>query len=142
MSCAVVFPLLFLGIIVLFFGAIAAGLLFYLSRLKKRMRAIGDTPLSKVGELREGLGKVRGQVVGQEEPLVSPLSKTPCLYYRFKVEEQRSRVVSHGPRGGSHVQTYWHSVIDDKKAVRCAVEKALPAQLRARSPGRRETPSG
>ncbi|HEY7310692.1 MAG TPA: hypothetical protein VH643_15115 [Gemmataceae bacterium] len=122
MSCGVIFPLLFLVIIVVFLGAILAFLLFSISRLKKRMKAIGDTPLSQVGELREGLGKVQGQILGQDEPLISPLSGTPCVYYRFKVEEQRTRVVSGGPQGGSHTHTYWHPVIDDKKAVRCSIE--------------------
>jgi hypothetical protein len=122
MNCGIILPLLFLLIIVVFFGGIAAGLLFYLSRLNKRMKAIGDTPLSKAGELRDGLSKVHGQVVGQGEPLVSPLSKTPCVYYRFKVEEQRTRTVSGGPRSGAHTHTYWHPVIDDKKAIRCSLE--------------------
>jgi hypothetical protein len=122
LGCGVIFPLLFLLIIVVFFGAIVAFLLFNISRLKKRMKAIGDTPLSQVGELREGLGKVQGQILGQDEPLISPLSQTPCVYYRFKVEEQRTRTVSSGPRGGAHTHTYWHPVIDDKKAVRCSIE--------------------
>lgn len=122
MSCGIIFPLIFLFIIVVFFGGIATALLLYLMRLKKRMKVIGDTPLSKVGELREGLGKVRGQVLGLEKPLISPLSKTPCVYYRLKVEEQRSRTISHGPHGGTHRQNYWHAVVDDKQAVRCAIE--------------------
>lgn len=48
MSCGFIFPLFFLLIVLLFFAGIVTGLLIYLARLKKRLKAIGDTLLSKV----------------------------------------------------------------------------------------------
>jgi hypothetical protein len=118
----VILPLLMLLFVVLVFGLVAAVIVYYLVRLRKRVKAIEDTPLSNVGELEEGLGKVRGRVVALQEQIVSPLGKTPCVYYRFLVEEQRSRTVGTGPQGQSHVQMYWHPMVDDKQAVACAIE--------------------
>jgi hypothetical protein len=47
-------------------------------------------PRSRVAKLRPGLRKVRGQVAPLGEPLHSPVTDRPCVYYRLRVYEDRS----------------------------------------------------
>lgn len=48
-------------------------------------------PRSRVAKLRPGLRKVRGQVIPLGEPLHNPVTDQPCVYYRLRVYEDRSR---------------------------------------------------
>ncbi len=63
----------------------------WLSALK-RLRAIRDTPTSKVASAAQGYVELigRGQPFGAP-PLLSKLTQLPCLWYRYKVEEHASR---------------------------------------------------
>lgn len=60
----------------------------WLSALR-RLRAIRDTPTSKIASAAQGYVELigRGQQFG-ETPLISKLRQLPCLWYRFKIEEQ------------------------------------------------------
>jgi len=53
----------------------------------------------------------------EDDLLESPYSGVPCVYYRFKVEEQRHRV-----SGKGRTNTYWATVIDDKEFAKCGVD--------------------
>jgi hypothetical protein len=48
-------------------------------------------PRSRIAKLRPGFRKVRGQVAPLGEPLRSPVTDRPCVYYRLRVYEDRSR---------------------------------------------------
>ncbi|HET7833598.1 MAG TPA: GIDE domain-containing protein [Gallionella sp.] len=63
----------------------------WLSALK-RLRAIRDTPTSKVASAAQGYVELigRGQPFG-DPPLLSKFTQLPCLWYRYKVEERASR---------------------------------------------------
>lgn len=62
-----------------------------LSRLQ-RARWIEDTPTSRIRSAAQGLVELNGMLdAGGHEPLRSPLSNKPCLWYRFRVEEYRGR---------------------------------------------------
>jgi hypothetical protein len=62
----------------------------WLSALK-RLRAVRDTPTSKVASAAQGYVELtgRGQPFG-DAPLLSKLSLLPCLWYRYKIEQRDS----------------------------------------------------
>ncbi|MBI3182937.1 MAG: hypothetical protein HYZ28_12440 [Myxococcales bacterium] len=70
-----------------------------------RHRRMAETRTSQVSSLMPGFAEVKGRASPAGLPLESPLSKTPCIYYRFQVEEHRRR----GKR------SYWRTVIDDRR---------------------------
>jgi hypothetical protein len=103
-------------------GALA----FFAIRSRDRVKLIEAAPLCAADQLITGLAKMRGEVVAldEEDLLTSPMSKTVCVYYRFLVQEQRSRTVT-SSQGGRHVrrtENYWHTIVDDVQAVPTAVQ--------------------
>lgn len=62
----------------------------WLSALK-RLRAIRDTPTSKIASAAQGYVELtgRGEQFG-DTPLLSPLKLQPCLWYRYKIEVRDS----------------------------------------------------
>ena len=126
-----VIPFAIFGLILWVAAAVVAGCLYYAYRARAKITAIRDAPLCDVADLDEGYAKAVGRVVALEDPLDSPLNDTPCVFFHFKVEEQRTRTVTehdHGSRPGSfhstrtRTETYWATVLDDRQAVRCGVE--------------------
>jgi hypothetical protein len=64
----------------------------YLS-IKRLMaaRIIEDTPTSKIRSAHQAYVELMGFTqLGTEEPLLSPLSQTPCLWYRYNIERYQS----------------------------------------------------
>jgi len=63
----------------------------WLSALR-RLRAVRDTPTSKVASAAQGYVELvgRGQPFGAM-PLISKLRVLPCLWYRYKVEQRSSK---------------------------------------------------
>lgn len=76
-------------------------------RSYKRYRLIADTPTSKARSMAVGPVEVQGAAVVApgREPLVAPLTLTPCLYWQCTVEEQRTRVVK--TQKGTRTEKYW-----------------------------------
>lgn len=68
----------------------AISILAWLSALKK-LRAIRDTPTSKIASAAQGYIELvgRGMPFG-DTPLISKHSLLPCLWYRYKIEQQDS----------------------------------------------------
>jgi hypothetical protein len=50
-----------------------------------------DAPLVRAAELRPGFCKVRGRVVAVAEPMRSPVTDRPCVYYRLRVQEEKRK---------------------------------------------------
>ena len=100
-------PLIIGGVLIVVAGLMA----FFAVRNFKIFQLVGTLPVTPVDRLRGGeMVKLQGEAVGPEaddEYLVSPMAQQRCLYYQFKVDEQRRR-------GKNHV---WVNVIDDKNAV-------------------------
>ncbi|OFZ67739.1 MAG: hypothetical protein A2V79_02655 [Betaproteobacteria bacterium RBG_16_56_24] len=77
----------------------------WLSALK-RLRAVRDTPTSKVASAAQGYVELtgRGRRFG-DPPLLSKLSALPCLWYRYKVEQRTAknewRTIDSGESGDS-----------------------------------------
>lgn len=68
----------------------AISILAWLSALN-RLRAIRDTPTSKIASAAQGYVELtgRGHPFG-EPPLLGQLSRLPCLWYRYKIERRES----------------------------------------------------
>lgn len=55
----------------------------------RRARAVSDTPTSRIGSAHQGYVELVGRARPfGEAPLLSPHSRTPCVWYRFRVEER------------------------------------------------------
>ncbi len=54
----------------------------------RRMRLIVDTPTAKVRSMPMGRVELRGRAQEKAE-LQAPITKRPCVYYRYTVEEER-----------------------------------------------------
>lgn len=70
-------------------GAIAFISLLAWSSALKRLRAIRDTPTSRVASAAQGYVELigTGRIV-KEAPLISKFTALPCLWYRYKVERK------------------------------------------------------
>lgn len=71
----------------------------------KRLRIIEDTPTAKLRSAHQGYIELEGK--GQfidDQPLYSPLSNHPCLWYRSQIEQQETFV------DNGRTQTRWNVV--------------------------------
>ncbi len=72
--------------------------LYGIFRFFHRYRMIADTPTSKIRSAHQGFVELEGEGrLMQGEPIISPLSKKTCLWYKFKIEE-RVREYDIGPK--------------------------------------------
>lgn len=67
----------------------AISILAWLSALN-RLRAIRDTPTSKIASAAQGYVELTGRGHPFAEPLLGKLSLLPCLWYRYRIERQDS----------------------------------------------------
>jgi hypothetical protein len=67
----------------------AISILAWLSALN-RLRAIRDTPTSKIASAAQGYVELTGRSHPFGEPLLGKLSLLPCLWYRYRIERQDS----------------------------------------------------
>jgi hypothetical protein len=118
---AIVVPL----VLLLIGGVICIVCCFMAYAKHRRVKLLADTPLSMVEDLEPGIGKTNGEAVALEDPLVSPMTKTECLFFDFRVEEERTRTVrdtdAHG-RTRTRTERYWETIVHDRQCVRTAVE--------------------
>jgi len=69
-------------------GVALLALLVWVAALRRR-RAILDTPVSRIATAAQGYVELRGTGLPLEGlPLLAPLSGSPCLWYRYKLEER------------------------------------------------------
>jgi len=67
----------------------AISILAWLSALN-RLRAIRDTPTSKIASAAQGYVELTGRGHPFGEPLMGQLSRLPCLWYRYKDRTARN----------------------------------------------------
>jgi hypothetical protein len=67
----------------------AISILAWLSALS-RLRAIRDTPTSKIASAAQGYVELSGRGHPFAEPLLGRLSLLPCLWYRYRIEKRES----------------------------------------------------
>jgi hypothetical protein len=68
----------------------AVSILAWQSALR-RLRAIRDTPTSKIASAAQGYVELFGIGHPFGDPLLGQLSRLPCLWYRYKVEQRESK---------------------------------------------------
>ena len=72
---------------------VIALLCFYLVfRFWKRARLMEEVPTSKIRSAAQGYVELigYGQLMGGE-PIIAPLSRTPCTWYQYRIEEKQIR---------------------------------------------------
>ena len=87
-----------------------AGIVFFVRGLKRQgwIRLIENIPTSTVRSVAIGLAEVKGKAHPFGETLSSPLSKSLCVYYQYKVQELRRR----------RRTTYWATVAKGESNLR------------------------
>ncbi len=115
-----------MGVLVYFGVGMGLGVLFLLfamSNLKKK-RLIDDTPTSKTKGVFIGLVEVSG-TVHCPSPLISHLTETECVQYRWRIQEQwrRTRTETYKDAKGNtqtrtKVESGWKEVAGGQKNVR------------------------
>lgn len=67
----------------------AISILAWLSALN-RLRTIRDTPTSKIASAAQGYVELAGRGYPFGEPLLGQLSRLPCLWYRYRIEQRNT----------------------------------------------------
>jgi hypothetical protein len=80
---------------------IAAVSLFAWNANFRRSRAVADTPTSKVASAPQGYVELFGKARYSGAATTSPVSRRPCVWYRYSVEEQRGNKWHHVDSGMS-----------------------------------------
>jgi hypothetical protein len=66
--------------------------LYFAFRNLARARIIEDTPTSRIRSAHQGYVELEGEAaVMRGEPILSPLTHTPCCWFRYKIERQRDK---------------------------------------------------
>ena len=97
----------------------AAGVVQFF-RLQHRRRVMEDMPTARIRSASQGYVELIGQALPPDAPLFSPISRTPCCWYRFKIEKRdrdSNRNWSVEQQGVSTTQ-FW---LDDDTA-RCIID--------------------
>jgi hypothetical protein len=95
---------------------VGAAALFFAVRAGRRQRLIADLPTCKSSGVFIGLVELQG-TAETEVPLVSNLAATPCVYFRWTVDEHWSRIVTESYRDSqgrsqtrTRTETGWSTV--------------------------------
>ena len=89
--------------IIFWAGIITAGALFCLFKTRhafKKLRLVEDMPTSLIRSASQGFTELVGVGKPLAEPIISPLTSLPCLWWRYNIERYKKR---HGSQAGSWV---------------------------------------
>jgi hypothetical protein len=78
---------------------------------QKKARRIVATRTTPIKDLRAGFVEVKGRARAQRQPLESPLSRRPCVYYHLLIEQLV------GP--GKHHE--WETMVEDEQDAGCLI---------------------
>ncbi|MHC4551018.1 MAG: LemA family protein [Planctomycetota bacterium] len=98
-------------------GLLAAGLLGWGLRSLKRKRLLENVPTSKVKGVFLGLNEVKGRA-RRERLLTSYLAATPCVYYRYEIQERWERTTTerdHQGRTRTRTRSGWTTIDSDEE---------------------------
>ena len=130
-----------IGAISMVFGVIGAYYAFYNFKLKRK---IENVPTSKVRSMAMGLVEVKGKVVARET-IESPYSKTPCVFYDYRIEERQEKTYRDS-KGKSRKEVKWVTVHSSQDSRRFLLEdetgKALVDPKDAEVPEEKTSYSG
>jgi hypothetical protein len=99
-------------------------------RLQRRRRVMEDMPTARIRSAAQGYVELIGRALPPDAPLFSPITRTPCCWYRYKIEKRdddNKNSWSVEEQGKSTTQ-FW---LDDDTG-RCIVDPE-GAEVRARS---------
>lgn len=102
----------------LIFLAVSAFLAHYGAKGRRMAGLIAKLETCPIGDASPGLVEVQGTIKPTGELLRSPMSGKDCVYFEFKVEEQRTRSSS----SEGHDNTYWHTLVDDSQRAGFSVD--------------------
>ena len=71
-------------------GLMATISLFAWLSALKRLRVIRGTPTSRIASAAQGYVELSGRGKPFGEPMISKLSRLPCLWYRYRIEERNN----------------------------------------------------
>jgi len=54
-----------------------------------RLRTIADIPTAKIRSAPQGYVELQGRALPKRNPVLGPLTGSPCVWYRFEVEERK-----------------------------------------------------
>jgi hypothetical protein len=80
----------------LVFFFIGIGLVVSGSKQLKKSSFLKQATMQSIGSLKTGPVKIKGRIVASET-LSSPYSKTPCVYYRYRIVSTRFKSTTGGP---------------------------------------------
>lgn len=102
------------GLFLLLAGLVSFGAAWWAYSKRRHMM---DTPTSKVRSMAIGPVELNGVAVlpAGKEYQRGPFTDEPCLYWEYKVEEQRTRRTKNG------TQTYWATIASDRSKAPIAL---------------------
>ena len=108
------------GQVLAFALVLGAGGVAQFFRHQHRRRVMEDMPTARIRSASQGYVELIGQALPPDVPLFSPITRTPCCWYRFKIEKRdrdSNRNWSVEQQGVSTTQ-FW---LDDDTA-RCIID--------------------
>ena len=66
---------------------------YYFVKNRKLALIISDTATSKIRSASQGYVEIKGVIQPVSEPLIAPLTKKPCCWYSYVIEEKQTQRV-------------------------------------------------
>ncbi len=105
----------FLIVLIIVAILIFAFLIYFFSPKNIILRRLKELPHSKIGSLQNNkFAKVEGIAKNIEDPLIAPLSKRKCVFYKFQIEKKVRRGKS----------SHWQTIIDEEHIQDFFIEQA------------------
>jgi len=114
----------------LFAAAFGLGILgglisfFYGFHMYRRYRVLADTPELPIRSIAMGLVEIHGNACG-DSPLMGPVSRRPCFYYKVLIERYVIEKDKEGNRKGGH----WYEVKTESKGTKFYLQDATSKVL-------------
>ncbi len=93
--------------------AIGIGVFAFGFNRMHKYQLIQDTPRSNIRSMAKGLVELEGKATASK-PIIAHFSQTPCVYYRYTIEEYQEKV-SKDSKGNSTTTREWVSVASDEQ---------------------------
>ncbi|WP_034060774.1 hypothetical protein [Lacinutrix jangbogonensis] len=85
--------------------ALIVFLIYYFNPKTIILRRLKKLTYSKIGSLQSHTyAKIEGKALNVEQPLIAPLSKRKCIYYKIKIEKKVS----------SGKSSHWKTIVDEE----------------------------
>lgn len=100
-------------LVIIIIGGIAF-LIYYYSPKTIILRRLKKLPTQRIGSLRTNTySKIEGKALAIEDPLVAPLSKRKCVFYKIEIEKKVS----------SGKSSHWKTIVEEERIQEFFVEQ-------------------